>query len=97
MVEYRSPKPRVAGSSPSAPAILIVIDKFMVKNIKIKISLFKFLHQVKQEFFKLTWPSRKRAGISTVMVFVMIFVMAIYFFFLDWILSSVVNLLLKLG
>lgn len=62
-----------------------------------KVSAFKFLQQVKLEFFKITWPGRKKTIISTAMVFVMIFIMAVYFFFLDWILSSLVNLLLKWG
>ena len=50
MVERRSPKPEVVGSSPSAPANF---DKVM-KNP------FKFIQEVKQETFRITWPTKKR-------------------------------------
>ena len=49
MVERRSPKLEVGGSSPSAPARL---NKIMRNPIK-------FLQEVKQEAFKVTWPTGK--------------------------------------
>ncbi len=57
----------------------------------------RFINQVKQEFNKITWTSRKQALSVSAMVFVMVFITAFYFFVLDWILSSIVNFLLNLG
>ena len=49
MVERRSPKPEVVGSSPSAPAKL---EKVMKNPLK-------FIQEVKQETFRITWPLKK--------------------------------------
>ncbi|MFL1780783.1 Preprotein translocase subunit SecE [Candidatus Hepatincolaceae symbiont of Richtersius coronifer] len=57
----------------------------------------KFFVQVKQEFKKITWTSKKQALSITGIVFVMIFITAFYFFVLDWILSTIVNFLLRVG
>lgn len=93
LVEYRSPKPRVAGSSPSTPATFKIVT--LVSGIAIY--MFKYFNQIKQEFYRITWPNRRKTISATIMVFIMIFIMAIYFFFVDWGLSSIVNLLLNLG
>lgn len=59
--------------------------------------MFKYFSQIKQEFFRISWPDRRKTLSATAMVFVMIFIMALYFFFVDLGLSSVVNLLLNIG
>ena len=59
MVERRSPKPEVVGSSPSAPAKLIKLMK----------NPLKFIQEVKQETFKITWPTKKDTMMGAVMVF----------------------------
>ena len=50
MVERRSPKPEVGGSIPSAPAR---------KEFKKMFNPLKFVQGVKQEAFKVTWPTKK--------------------------------------
>ena len=40
----------------------------------------EFLRQVRQEVSKVTWPSRRETVVSTIMVFVMVIFMAIFFF-----------------
>ena len=40
----------------------------------------QFVREVRQEVSKVTWPSRKETTISTAMVFVMVFLAAIFFF-----------------
>lgn len=60
-------------------------------------NVIKFFSLVKQEFFKITWSDRKQAVSITLMVFVMVFITAMYFFALDWVLSSVVKFLLSLA
>jgi preprotein translocase subunit SecE len=67
------------------------MDYKMFKN------MLQFFYQVKQEFNKITWTTKKQALSITGVVFVMVFITALYFFVLDWILSGAVNFLLNLG
>ena len=62
-----------------------------------KTSPAQFIREVRQEASKVTWPSRRETGISTAMVFVMVILAAIFFFFVDQILSWGVRLVLGLG
>ena len=62
-----------------------------------KTSPVDFLRQVRQEVTKVTWPSRKETIISTIMVFVMVVIMAIFFFLVDQVLSLGVRSILGLG
>ena len=57
----------------------------------------QFLREVLQEVKKVTWPSRKETTVSTAMVFVMVFLAAIFFFFIDQVLGWGVRLMLGLG
>ena len=57
----------------------------------------KFLIQVKQEFKKITWTTKKQALSITGIVFLMVFITSLYFFLLDLALSGAVNFLLNLG
>ncbi|HJP22678.1 MAG: preprotein translocase subunit SecE [Alphaproteobacteria bacterium] len=57
----------------------------------------EFIRQVRQETAKVTWPSRKEAGVTTAMVFVMVILAATFFFIVDQVLSLGVRLLLGLG
>lgn len=58
---------------------------------------FTFLQQVRSEVSKVTWPTRRETIITTVMVFIMVFVAAIFFFVADQILGWGVGQLLSLG
>jgi len=62
-----------------------------------KTSPAEFFRQVRQEVSRVTWPTRKEKGGTTAMVFVMVFVAAIFFFVIDQILSNGVRLILGLG
>ncbi len=62
-----------------------------------KTSPNEFVRQVRQETAKVTWPSRKETLVTTGMVFVMVFLMAVFFFFADQLLSWGVRLVLGLG
>ncbi len=62
-----------------------------------KTSPNEFIRQVRQETAKVTWPSRKETLVTTGMVFVMVFLMAVSFFFADQLLSWGVRLVLGLG
>ena len=54
----------------------------------------EFVREVRQEVAKVTWPTRKETMVTTAMVFVMVFLLMIFFFFVDQILSWGVRLIL---
>jgi preprotein translocase subunit SecE len=62
-----------------------------------KIDPVEFLHEVRQETAKVTWPSRRETIISTGMVFVMVVFAAIFFFLVDEGLSLGVRSIFGLG
>ena len=88
MVERRSPKPEAEGSSPSAPANL---------SLSIMKNPIKFIQEVKQEAFKVTWPTWKETLQGALMVFAMAVVMSLFFLLLDQLLKFLLELLLKVS
>jgi preprotein translocase subunit SecE len=56
-----------------------------------------FLQQVRSETAKVTWPSRRETMISTIMVFVMVFLAAVFFFAADQLLAWLIGLVLNAG
>ena len=56
-----------------------------------------FLKQVRSETAKVTWPSRRETMISTVMVFVMVFLAAVFFFAGDQLMGWLIGLVLNAG
>ena len=57
----------------------------------------KFLQEVKQEAFKVTWPTGKETLQGALMVFVMALVMSLFFLLIDQILKFFLELLLKVS
>ena len=57
----------------------------------------KFIQEVKQEAFKVTWPTAKETLQGSLMVVAMAVVAALFFLMLDQILKFLLELLLKLG
>ncbi|HHZ67699.1 MAG: Protein translocase subunit SecE [Alphaproteobacteria bacterium MarineAlpha9_Bin5] len=62
-----------------------------------KINPGEFVREVRQEVAKVTWPTRKETTVTTVMVFVMLFVLMIFFYFVDQILAWGIQLVLGIG
>ena len=62
-----------------------------------KISPFKFLQEVRAEGEKVTWPTRKETTVTTMMVFVMVFVASIFFLIADQIMRYGVGFLLGIN
>ncbi len=87
MVERRSPKPEVGGSIPSAPA----------NNLKIMKNPLKFFQDVKQEAFKVTWPTGKETIQGTLMVVAMAIIASLFFLLLDQVLKFFLELILKVS
>ena len=57
----------------------------------------KFLQEVKQEAFRVTWPTKKDTVTGSLMVFVLASLAAIFFLLLDQILKFFLNLILSIG
>ncbi len=57
----------------------------------------QFIQEVRQEMAKVTWPSRRETTVSTIMVFIMIVILAVFFLGVDAILRFGIGLLLGLG
>ncbi|WP_296570798.1 preprotein translocase subunit SecE [Phreatobacter sp.] len=57
----------------------------------------EFMQQVRQEANKVTWPTRKEVGISSIMVVIFMIVSAIFFFIADTVIRWGVQTLLSLG
>ena len=88
MVERRSPKPEVGGSIPSAPA---TTKENIMKNP------LKFFQEVKQEAFRISWPTKKDTLTGALMVFGLASIAAIFFLLLDQILRFLLNIILNLS
>jgi preprotein translocase subunit SecE len=62
-----------------------------------KTSPAQFIREVRQEANKVTWPTRKETGVTTMMVFIMVFVASIFFLLTDQLIAYLVKLVLGLG
>ena len=86
MVERRSPKPEVGGSIPSAPA-----------KTKIMKNPLKFFQEVKNEAFKVSWPTSKETVQGSLMVAAMAIIASLFFLLLDQILKFLLEIVLKVS
>jgi len=57
----------------------------------------QFIKQVRAEARKVTWPTRHETTVSTIMVFIMVFIASIFLYFSDQIIAWAVNLILGFG
>jgi preprotein translocase subunit SecE len=62
-----------------------------------KISPFKFMQEVRAEASKVTWPTRKETTVTTIMVFVMVFVASIFFLLTDQLMRIAVSFVLGIS
>ena len=61
------------------------------------INPFKFIQSVKQEAFKVTWPSKKEVLLGSLMVFALASVAAVFFLLLDQIYKFLLDLILTIN
>ncbi|GBE43035.1 preprotein translocase subunit SecE [bacterium BMS3Bbin10] len=54
----------------------------------------EFIDQVRAETSKVTWPTRKETGVTTVMVMIMVLFASLFFLGADTVLSWVVGMVL---
>lgn len=62
-----------------------------------RVGLAQYVRNVKSEMRKVTWPTRKETGTTTLIVFIMVIISAIFFFLVDQTLSHAIRLILGLG
>lgn len=62
---------------------------------KKRVGPVKFLSQVRQEGRKVTWTPWRETAITTIMVFIMVVIMSLFFFFADIIVSTALRYGLK--
>ena len=55
-----------------------------------------FFQEVKSELAKVTWPTRNETLVTTIMVFIMVFLAAVFFLVADSIMSSGISFVLGL-
>ena len=61
------------------------------------INPLKFIQEVKQEAFKVTWPTSKETLQGTLMVVAIAIIASIFFLLLDHVLKFLLELLLKVS
>jgi preprotein translocase subunit SecE len=57
----------------------------------------KFIQEVKQEAFRVTWPSKKETMMGALMVFALASIAAIFFLILDQLLRFLLNIVLTIS
>jgi len=62
-----------------------------------KFSAAQFVREVRKEISKVTWPDRKETITTSFMVLMMTILSSLFFLISDTIISSVINLIFKLG
>ena len=61
------------------------------------INPLKFIQSVKQEAFKVTWPTRRDVLLGSLMVFALAAIAAIFFLFLDQLYKFLLDLILTIN
>ena len=61
------------------------------------INPLKFVQSVKQEAFRISWPSKKETMMGSIMVFSLATIAAIFFLLLDQILRYLLNVILTIN
>ena len=57
----------------------------------------KFIQEVKQEAFKVSWPTKKDVAIGSAMVFVLASLAAVFFLILDQIYKFLLDIILTIN
>lgn len=90
MVEHRSPKPEVAGSSPVIPAQFLGGIMFIY-------DCMKYFNDVKLEVKKVKWASKKDVVSCTIAVLLIVSFSAIFLLCFDFIFFKLMELLLGIS
>ncbi len=98
MAKAKTPKgrrtPNVQVSQPVLAGQAVGTD---VPTPKKRTSIPQFFSQVRAEGRKIVWPSRKETWITSVMVFIMVLIAAVFFWIVDWGLAKISLFVLSIG
>ena len=74
------------------------VDKMrQFELVMAKVSPLKFMQEVRAEIQKVTWPTRKETTVTTIMVFVMVFIASIFFLVADQVMRLGIGFLLGIN
>jgi preprotein translocase subunit SecE len=59
-----------------------------------KVSPTQYVRQVRQEVSKVVWPTRKETMVTTGMVLIMVVIAALFFMFVDFVFSELIQFIL---
>jgi preprotein translocase subunit SecE len=59
-----------------------------------KTNPLQFVQQVRSEVSKVVWPTRREVVVTSIMVFIMAMLTALFFFFVDWMIRIGLQLVL---
>lgn len=57
----------------------------------------EYFRQVRNEMKKVTWPTRKETTVSTIAVFIMVFIAAMFLYFADQLIAVIVRAIMGFG
>ena len=83
-----------AGKRPQAAQAVVAAEPAAPKK---RTSPGQFLREVRAEARKISWPSRKETWITSVMVFIMVVLAAVFFWIVDLILGFGASQLIQIG
>ncbi len=86
---------RMTGTKVAPAGQTVTVDAPVVK--KPRPTIPQFFSQVRAEGRKIVWPSRKETWITSVMVFIMVVIAAIFFAIVDGCLTVASKFILALG
>lgn len=67
------------------------------KEKKKRVSPAKFMEQVRTEVRKVTWPTKNEWLVTSIMVFIMVALAAIFFFLVDTVIGKAIQFIIQLG
>ncbi len=57
----------------------------------------EFIKQVRSESKKVSWPSRQETTVSTIAVFIMVFIAAVFLYFSDQLIAVIIRFIMGFG
>lgn len=90
-------KRKNAGKKPAPVDAVAAAGSTSSDSATPKVGPVKYVGQVRQEARKVVWPGWTEVYKTTILVMLMVVIMGLFFFVVDWILANVVQFVLGLG
>lgn len=89
-------KRKNAGKKPAVDAVAAA-GASSSESMAPKVGPVKYVGQVRQEARKVVWPGWTEVYKTTILVMLMVIIMGLFFFVVDWALANIVQFVLGLG